>query len=224
MKKTKSKRKNNSRKRNSKKGKKKDLTGKSFEQRAKRAIQYLNPDKVAKHDVKLEAVYGGQRQFDVLLESHPDQAAPDFLYEAKDYGANVPFEKVEAFETKLKELKKPPYMGGGMISAKGFQRGPLKRAKFLGDKSNIKKYYQLKAVESNDWDGLINQFTLAGTINYPCVYDVAIIQEGAKSGEVIKKSIERQNSFLCNKEGEIVANLLDHINQDLKNNILHFLT
>lgn len=202
------------------KNKPKTNTGIPFEIRAQRAMQFLHQDKQVKHNEKLMASYGVPRQFDVSVRSQETSKTLERLFEAKDYGTKVPFEKVEAFETKLRELEIRPELAGGMISRAGYQSGPLTRAKSLGDNSLIKNYYQLRELKEKDWDGKFKKFVIQGKAIFPVLLDMTIgassSSENAEGGKKLALSLDRSQSFLYDEEDRIQGNLLDILNQEIQ--------
>jgi hypothetical protein len=90
-----------------------------------------------------DRVTGDDRQIDVSVRFKQGLYDHLVIIECKDYGSrNVSMEKVEAFETKKKDVGATL---GIMVSPKGFQKGAVKKAKFY----NI-ELYTLTEVKS-DW-------------------------------------------------------------------------
>lgn len=214
-------------KKQSRKRKPKTNTGIPYEIRAQRAIKFLHQGKQVNHSEHLMAFYGVPRQFDVSVRSEEGGNPLEKLFEAKDYANNVSFEKVEAFETKLRELEIKPQLGGGMISRTGYQSGPLERAKFLGENSLIKNYYQLRELEEEDWDGRFKKMVIQGKVLFPVLLDMEISASPSSDSSIIttKKalSLDRSQSFLYDDQGEIRGNLLDILNEEVQGNNKDFI-
>ena len=196
------------------KKKKKPKSGTPFEKRVRDALQYVHPHLRAEHNLELPMRYREHpRQFDVGL--YADEAIAK-LFEAKDYGGRVAFNQVEAFETKLRELAAPPTQGGGLVSARGFQKGPLVRARELGDEALARELYQLRRVAAEDWEHRIKAMQFSILCQSLSAENVVIETPDAVDAAAGPTITDRQASFIYSEDGAITLNLLDDINARLR--------
>ncbi len=186
-------------------GKKKAKSGKPFEKRAQEALQFVHAKLKAEHDVVLPMSYDDwSRQFDIVLR---DREQVHKVFEAKDYGGRVAFEKVEAFETKVREMKVPPLDGAGLISSQGFQEGPIARARALGDRSMVRHLYQLREVQEADWQNLYKSMQLALLARSLDPHNVrlTLVKGETVPADCVSFEADRKASFLYDAAGRIKA-------------------
>lgn len=191
-------------------------SGTPFELRARDALQFLHPDLKAEHDVDLAVKYhpGRTRQFDVALR---DDKHLQLAFEAKDYGSKVPIEKIEAFETKVNYLVEPPAQGAGLISSKGFQKGPYE---FVtgAENASVRKLYQLRETAEGDWSGLFKQIVLNVQSNSMVPKNVRISLDKSAHSDFETRSYgaDRNASTIYSQDGVVMGNLLDLLNEKLR--------
>jgi Flp pilus assembly protein TadD len=193
-------------------------SGRRFESRVKHAFQFIHPEKMVNHDEHLEAIYGRLRQFDVTVRG---QGVLERALEAKDYGRRVAQEKVDAFETKLAELKIPPTKGGAMVSRSGYQEGPIQRARFLQEnpttQARVRDLYQLRSARPEDWSDRIRQVEIQLSTSTLMPANVRVRLAGAEREctEGVPRKWDRGSSFFYGPDGHAVGNLLDALNEKI---------
>ncbi|WP_259016076.1 restriction endonuclease [Emticicia fluvialis] len=116
-----------------------------------------SPNAIVYFDHKLKSKTGGQRQFDVVIEIKYD----DFVFlvgiECKDHNsANVPVEKLDAFETKCNLCGIDRKI---MVAAKGFQKEAINNAKIF----NIQLFTlsEISQEETKQWFDANNLMLIA---------------------------------------------------------------
>lgn len=191
-------------------------SGTPFELRARDALQFINPELVARHDVSLPMKYEDwPRQFDVALVDESEVLQK--VYEAKDYSARADFRAVEAFEAKVGELKTKPGKVAGVISSRGFQKGPLVRGRNIpADGSElVRDLYHLRPVADADWEGRLRGLKLLVHASSLRPDDVMLTLGGDQHEALPGMSASRGDCFLRDQTGRVVGNLLDMINDRL---------
>lgn len=155
------------------------------------------------------------RQFDVALRKDEQVRK---VFEAKDYKGRVPFEKVEAFETKVREMKVPPLEGAGVISSHGFQEGPIVRARDLPPEALVRDLYELREAREEDWQDHFKSVQLeflARSLD-PRNIRLTLAEGEAMPAGGVSFTADRNASFLYDATGRIKGNVLDQINSSLR--------
>src|ERR1019366_8135662 len=130
-------------------------------------------------------------------------------------GRRVSFGPVLAFEKDNAELAVVPTQRPALISARGFQEGPIKRKKYFGDKAGVADLYQLREVQDEDWEGGIRGMQIGTMARQLTPNDVHVTLDPSKKlpTPIPRFVADRTASFLFDAQGHIIGNLLDAVNR-----------
>lgn len=119
----------------------------------------LAPGAVVRHDHKVTGKSGRRRQLDVTISQRISTIPVFIVFECKRYARRVGIEKVEAFATKLRDVRASC---GVMVSQTGFDEGAQAMA---AQENVILKNY--REAEETDWTLLVGtSFWLSTTKNH----------------------------------------------------------
>jgi tetratricopeptide (TPR) repeat protein len=194
-------------------GKKTTRSGLPFELRARRAIAQVQPSLVVSHDEKLPTEYGVKRQFDVVGRS---AAAVKAIYEARDKRRKVDVEQQEAFAMKVATLADKPERAG-IISASDFTSSTTKWVQRYKGHHVATELYTLKPSHADDWKGDIREYLVTASFQTVQLTSVRLVPPAGITGRTTATvGVDRAQSFIRDRTGKIVGNLLDVVNAAMR--------